>query len=145
MLPHRWQIERLGDVGAVFAAIRDMAVRGAPLIGVTAAYGLAQQANLDASDEAFTAAASQLRSSRPTAVNLGWALARMQAALLELPVPKRAEAAWRLAAELADEDVATSRAIGEHGFAVLRELAERHPGRQPGFRCHPRAAGHRPH
>ena len=128
LLPHRWQVERLTDVAAVFVAIRDMAVRGAPMIGVTAAYGLALQAGADGRDAALIAAA-HLRSARPTAVNLGWALSRMQTALLALPVPERAEAAWRLAGELADEDVATNRAIGEHGHAMLHELAARHPGR----------------
>ena len=76
-LPHRLAVERLDSVPAVLVAIRDMWVRGAPLIGATAAYGLALQARVDGCDAALQAAAAQLRTARPTAVNLAWALQRM--------------------------------------------------------------------
>ena len=126
-LPHRFVVERLGDVDAVFVAIRDMWVRGAPLIGATAAYGLALQASADASDAALQAAADRLSRARPTAVNLAWALQRMLRRLLPLAPAQRAAAAWDEAAAIADEDVATNRAIGQHGLSLLAAIA-RHKG-----------------
>ena len=89
-LPHRVSIERLDSVEAVFVAIRDMWVRGAPLIGATAAYGLALQARADAGDAALQAAAQRLGAARPTAVNLAWALQRMLQRLLPLARGERA-------------------------------------------------------
>jgi methylthioribose-1-phosphate isomerase len=127
-LPHAVAIERLDSVEAVFIAIRDMWVRGAPLIGATAAYGLALQAHSDASDAALQAASARLASARPTAVNLAWALQRMGRRLLSLPVAERHAAAWQEAADIADEDVATNQAIGHHGLQLLRALAPRRPG-----------------
>jgi len=127
-LPHAFAIERLDSVDAVFLAIRDMWVRGAPLIGATAAYGLALQAGADASDGALHTAADRLASARPTAVNLTWALQRMMKRLLPLPKTERATAAWCEAETIADEDVATNQAIGRHGLQLLRELVPRRPG-----------------
>jgi methylthioribose-1-phosphate isomerase len=125
-LPHHVAVERLGSVDAVFAAIHDMWVRGAPLIGATAAYGIALQANADATDPALHAAATRLAVARPTAVNLAWALQRMLRRLLALPPAQRAAAAWREAAEIADEDVRTNQAIGRHGLRLIADLAARH-------------------
>jgi methylthioribose-1-phosphate isomerase len=124
-LPHQLRIERLASVAAVHDAIRDMWVRGAPLIGATAAYGLALQARDDASDAALQSACRQLGAARPTAVNLAWALQRMWQHLLPLPAHARAVAAWREADAIADEDVATNEAIGRHGLALLAELSRR--------------------
>jgi len=128
-LPHAVAVERLDSVEAVFAAIRDMWVRGAPLIGATAAYGLALQCRADATDAALQAAADRLASARPTAVNLAWALQRMQRRLMPLAVAERAAAAWQEADAIADEDVATNQAIGRHGLQMLRELVPRQPGK----------------
>ena len=128
-LPHRLRVERLDNLAAVERAIRDMWVRGAPLIGATAAYGLALHSLVAVSDGALRDAGAWLRASRPTAVNLAWAVERMLRGLLPLPEGERCEAAWRLAAEIADGDVATNQAIGRHGLALLRDLAARHPGR----------------
>ena len=127
-LPHRLAVERLDGVEPVFVAIRDMWVRGAPLIGATAAYGLALQANIDASDAALQAAAQRLGIARPTAVNLQWALQRMLARLQGLPQAARAAAAWDGADAIADEDVATNQAIGRHGLPLLADIARRRPG-----------------
>jgi methylthioribose-1-phosphate isomerase len=121
-LPHEWVVERLPDRAAVEAAIREMWVRGAPLIGATAAYGVALQMNADARDDALQRALDGLAATRPTAVNLVWALRRMDARLRPLPAAARAAAAWAEAAAIAAADVATNEAIGEHGFALLREL-----------------------
>jgi methylthioribose-1-phosphate isomerase len=125
-LPHRVVVERLSSADEVFAAIRNMWVRGAPLIGATAAYGMALQANVDASDTALAQAHARLASARPTAVNLAWALQRMQQHLSARPPAQRATAAWLEAAAIADEDVRTNQAIGRHGAQLLGELAARH-------------------
>jgi methylthioribose-1-phosphate isomerase len=128
-LPHRVVVERLASVQAVFVAIRDMWVRGAPLIGATAAYGMALQAGVDASDAALAQARMRLAVTRPTAVNLAWALQRMQRHLHALPPAQRAAAAWHEAAAIADEDVRTNQAIGEHGARLIADLAARHARR----------------
>ena len=128
-LPHRVVAARITSAGEAARAIAGMTVRGAPLIGVTAAYGLALQAAADAGDAALQAAARELKASRPTAVNLAWAVDRMLDVLLAQPTGARAAAARRHADRLADDDVATNQAIGRHGVALLRALAARRPGR----------------
>jgi methylthioribose-1-phosphate isomerase len=100
-------------------AIRAMQVRGAPLIGVAAAYGIALAMRRDAADTALADAHAMLLATRPTAVNLRWALARMRALLQPLPPAERAEAAWREAGRIAEEDVAINRALGGHGAALI--------------------------
>ncbi|MFO1219727.1 MAG: S-methyl-5-thioribose-1-phosphate isomerase [Burkholderiaceae bacterium] len=128
VLPHRVATVALRTVHDAVHAIADMAVRGAPLIGVTGAYGLALQARADAGDDALERAARELKAARPTAVNLAWAVERMLAHLLARPAAQRADAAWAFAARLADDDVAVNRRLGEHGAALLRELAARKRG-----------------
>lgn len=123
-LPHVFETLRLDSAEAVAEAIRSMRVRGAPLIGVTAAYGLALAARVDASDEALNRAAMMLRETRPTAINLMWALRRMWDRLLPLPHSERAPAAWREAHAIADEDVALNEAIGRHGLELIRREYE---------------------
>ncbi len=128
LLPHRLQFETLSSPDAVFTAIRDMWVRGAPLIGAAAAYGLALQARRDASDEAIEAACAHLQSARPTAVNLAWALQRMKRHLMAFPPELRRDAAWEEAEALAEEDVQVNAAIGRHGLPLLRAIAAQRPG-----------------
>lgn len=128
-LPHRVEVQRLADVPGVVTAIREMWVRGAPLIGVTGAYGLALQAVADPSDAALTRAAQALIGARPTAVNLAWAVRRIHAALARQAPAHRPAAAWALAGAMADDDVAVNEAIGSHGFPLLQEVAERRGGR----------------
>ena len=127
-LPHRLVFERLGSAQDVHTAIRDMWLRGAPLIGAAAAYGLALQARADASDAALDAAAAQLSSARPTAVNLAWALQRLRRHLLALPLDQRACAAWDEAGAIAEEDVRVNAAIGRHGLPLLQAVAARKAG-----------------
>ncbi|RWK25841.1 MAG: S-methyl-5-thioribose-1-phosphate isomerase [Mesorhizobium sp.] len=124
-LPHEFRIEKIGTVAGIATAIRDMWVRGAPLIGVTAAYGVAIQMTDDASDEALDAVWETLHRTRPTAINLRWALDEMRRFLKPLAPEQRAEAAYKRAAEIADEDVGLNRAIGENGLAIIREIAAR--------------------
>jgi methylthioribose-1-phosphate isomerase len=123
-LPHELSILSLTRVDQVAHAIQSMQVRGAPLIGVAAAFGLALAAREDPSDSAIEAAAEHLLATRPTAVNLRWALAEMRRALSPLPSADRAAAARRKAQDLADEDVETCRRIGEHAARLMRELWE---------------------
>jgi methylthioribose-1-phosphate isomerase len=126
VLPHRLETHELTSAAAVEHAIRSMVVRGAPLIGVTGAYGLALALRSDASDAALASAHAQLLAARPTAVNLRWALDRLRAAVSVLPPAERAAAAWIEAGRIAEEDVELNRAIGVHGAALLRELHVRH-------------------
>ena len=124
-LPHALHWVRVAALEEAAHAIRAMQVRGAPLIGVTAAYGLALALGDDASDARLQSAASRLRSTRPTAVNLHWALARMEALLQALPPARRQAAAWHEAAAIAEEDVAQNAAIGGHGLELLGALKPR--------------------
>jgi methylthioribose-1-phosphate isomerase len=101
-----------------------MVVRGAPLIGVTAAYGVALAMRADPSDDSLQAAVDQLAATRPTAVNLRWALARISALLRGTAKGERVERAYHEAGRIAEEDVAACEAIGRHGLAVLRALGE---------------------
>ncbi|MCL2635780.1 MAG: S-methyl-5-thioribose-1-phosphate isomerase [Betaproteobacteria bacterium] len=119
---------RVGSLEAAAHAIRGMQVRGAPLIGATAAYGLAIALADDASDERVEEAVVVLGATRPTAVNLHWALARMRRLLAPLVPARRAAAAWIEAAAIAEEDVAQNAAIGRHGLGLLRRLRPRHAG-----------------
>ncbi|KAA2234408.1 S-methyl-5-thioribose-1-phosphate isomerase [Salinarimonas soli] len=118
-LPFRFVVRRLTSRDEAVEAIRTMVVRGAPLIGVTAAYGLALALREDPSDAGLAEAVRVLNATRPTAVNLAWALARMRETLAPLPPAARHRAAWQAAAALADEDVAACEAIGEHGAALI--------------------------
>jgi methylthioribose-1-phosphate isomerase len=129
LLPHRLAFETLASPEAVHHAIREMLVRGAPLIGATAAYGLALALRADAGDVALQEQAAWLKAARPTAVNLAWALDRVVRAVHGLPPAQRAAAAWAEAAALAEEDVEVNRRIGEHGLVLLRAAAARHPNR----------------
>ena len=131
LFPHRFEIARLETAEDAARAIRTMMVRGAPLIGATAAYGLALALRRDASDAGMAAASERLRATRPTAVNLAWALERMRARLAPLPAGDRAAAAWAEAAALCDEDVEINAAIGEHGLALVREIAARKAPGEP--------------
>jgi methylthioribose-1-phosphate isomerase len=113
-----------------------MVVRGAPLIGVTGAYGLALAAAADASDAAVAAAYDTLLATRPTAVNLRWALDRVRALLLAAPASERAALAYAEAARIAEEDVACCAAIGDHGARLIRAAADRNPGRPVNILTH---------
>ncbi len=124
-LPHAVVVRRLETLDDAAVAIRTMVVRGAPLIGVTGAYGMCLALRAAADDAALAHAVEVLAATRPTAVNLRWALDRMAAALASMPVNDRAAEAYRLAALVAEEDVETCRAIGRHGAALIREAYER--------------------
>jgi methylthioribose-1-phosphate isomerase len=130
-LPHEFRIATLRTVEDVAVAIRDMWVRGAPLIGVTAAYGVALAMASDSSNAALDAVWERLHETRPTAINLRWALDAMRGLLRELAECDRAEAAYKRAAEIAQEDVELNRSIGMNGLAVIRDIAARKKPGEP--------------
>lgn len=107
-------------------AIRSMQVRGAPLIGVTASYGVALMMNADTSDNALVDAINTLGATRPTAVNLKWALDKMHALLSATPVTERCAAAWEATYQMAEADVETNRKIGEYGLAILQAMHQKY-------------------
>ena len=128
LLPHRFAIVRLKTLDDAVHAIQSMQVRGAPLIGATAAYGVWLALRADASDENLERAYARLLASRPTAINLQWALDQMMAAVRNRPRAERVAAALRRAGEIADEDVAINQAIGRHGLKIIEEIAARKNG-----------------
>jgi methylthioribose-1-phosphate isomerase len=124
-LPHELVIVALRTLGDAANAIRTMQVRGAPLIGAAAAYGMALATVADASNSAIERAVATLAATRPTAVNLGWALGEMERVLREVPPLQRFAAALTRAGEIAEDDVAINRAIGEHGAGLIAETWRR--------------------
>jgi methylthioribose-1-phosphate isomerase len=126
-LPHAFVTVDLRTLEDVAHAIRAMVVRGAPLIGATAAYGVALAMRMDGSDRRLEHATDVLRATRPTAHNLSWALERMRSALERVPHGERPEVAMRVAAQLCDADVAQCRAIGEHGLSLIRAARAAQP------------------
>ena len=131
VLPHRFAVKMLRSAEEAEAAIRDMTVRGAPLIGATGAYGLALATDRDPRSANLSAAYDLLLAARPTAVNLRWGLDRMRRRLERLPEAARAEAGFDEAARIADEDAAVCSAMGEHGLALIRAQWERHGRARP--------------
>jgi methylthioribose-1-phosphate isomerase len=130
-LPHQFVVAHLTTCDAAADAIRSMLVRGAPLIGATAAYGMALGMRADASDAALDQAYKLLIATRPTAINLKWALDEMRSLLAPLSSSDRAAVAYSRAAEIAEEDIAINRSIGEHGLALIEKIAA---AKKPGER-----------
>ena len=136
-LPHEFVIERLTDCDAAAEAIRSMLVRGAPLIGATAAYGVALAMRADASDAALDRARETLIAARPTAINLKWALDEMRRTLVPLPPSAREEAAYARAGEIAEQDIAINKGIGRHGVSVIEAInASKKPGERVNVLTH---------
>ena len=125
LLPHQFVVRDLRNVANATNAIKTMVVRGAPLIGAAAAYGMALAMDEDTSDAMLARAYTELLESRPTAVNLRWALDDLRALLSPLPPARRREAAYKRAAEICDEDVEICRRIGANGLALIRKLKPR--------------------
>ncbi len=121
-LPHEFLTLCLANMRDAERAIREMQVRGAPLIGVTAAYGVALSMRHHASDAALKASCDMLAKARPTAVNLKWAVERMRALLSPMPESERADAAWNEARKIADEDVEINASIGRHGVGLIDDM-----------------------
>ena len=130
-LPHRLVTARLETLEQAAQAIRAMVIRGAPLIGATAAYGVCLALRADASDDALERAYATLVATRPTAINLKWALDEMVAAVRNRPRAERAAAAYRRAAEIAEQDIAINTAMGRHGLPLIEAIAR---SKKPGER-----------
>jgi methylthioribose-1-phosphate isomerase len=130
-LPHRLITGRLTTLDDTAHAIRAMLIRGAPLIGATAAYGICLALRQDTSDEALDRAYAVLIATRPTAINLKWALEEMMAAVRNRPRAERSAAAYRRAAEICEEDIAINTAIGRGGLPLIEAIAAR---KRPGER-----------
>src|SRR6185295_19398144 len=122
LLPHRFVVQDWRSMADAERGIRTMIVRGAPLIGAAAAYGMALAMARDDSDAMLTQAYTTLMASRPTAVNLRWALDDLRNILAPLPPTKRADAAYRRAAEICDEDAEICRRIGENGLGLIKKI-----------------------
>ncbi|MFY9762744.1 MAG: S-methyl-5-thioribose-1-phosphate isomerase [Xanthobacteraceae bacterium] len=130
-LPHRLATARLTSLDEAAHAIRAMQIRGAPLIGATAAYGMCLALRADASDEAIERAYATLIATRPTAINLRWALDEMVAAVRNRPRSERVAVAYRRAGEICEEDIAINTAIGRSGLPLIEAIARR---KKPGER-----------
>ncbi|HEX4409368.1 MAG TPA: S-methyl-5-thioribose-1-phosphate isomerase [Xanthobacteraceae bacterium] len=124
-LPHRFVTKQLTSLEDAAGAIRTMVIRGAPLIGVTAAYGICLALRADTSDDALERAYATLLATRPTAINLKWALDEMVAAVRNRPHAERSAAAYCRAAEINDEDIAICTAMGQHGLPLIEAIARR--------------------
>src|SRR5215469_12027600 len=131
LLPHRFKIVKWRTAEDVAAGIRNMVVRGAPLIGASAGYGIALGMLSDPSDKGFQRAYELLLASRPTAVNLRWALDRMHGTLLRLDPNDRATQAFRTAAKICDEDVSNCSAIGECGRSLIEQAWDKNGRSRP--------------
>ncbi len=137
LLPHRFALLRLESVEDAARVIKSMQVRGAPLIGACAAYGLCLALRANASDENLERAYALLLATRPTAINLKWALDEMLAAVRNRPRNERVAAAYARAAAICDEDVAINRAIGRHGLALIEDIArKKKPGEKVNVLTH---------
>ncbi|MEM0937416.1 MAG: S-methyl-5-thioribose-1-phosphate isomerase [Pseudomonadota bacterium] len=130
-LPHEFRVVTLDSLEDFATAIRDMWVRGAPLIGATAGYGIAREMARDPSDAALARAWDVLHATRPTAINLRWALDDLKTRLTPLPEAARAEAALQRADEICEEDVEANRRLGQHALAVIREISATKPTGAP--------------
>jgi methylthioribose-1-phosphate isomerase len=130
-LPHDFVVARLTDCDTAADAIRSMLVRGAPLIGATAAYGMALAMRADSSDAALDQACKTLIATRPTAINLKWALGDVRSVLRHSPPAERAAAAYSRANQIAEQDIAINKGIGQHGFALIEAVAA---SKKPGER-----------
>ena len=130
-MPHEVVVKNLTNLDEAAHAIKVMQVRGAPLIGATAAYGFALAMAADPSDVSLHSAADRLIQTRPTAVNLRWAIERMQGLLAKLPPSERRQAAYQEAARICDEDVAICRSIGDYGLALIEQAAAKKPADEP--------------
>ena len=131
LLPHEVALLKLATCTQAAHAIASMQTRGAPLIGAVAAYGMALAVNESDSDENLARAYAELIATRPTAINLKWALDEMMSVLRPLPQGSRMVAAYKRAAEICDEDVAINRAIGGHGLPLIEAIAAK---KKPGER-----------
>ncbi len=135
-LPHEFVIVDLQNVADAIRAISDMLVRGAPLIGATAAFGIYLAMRADGSEVALRRAAESLKASRPTAVNLRWAVDLMLAELTPLSTNRRADRAFEVATRICNDDVEICRSIGQHGLSIIQDIADTKPNESVNILTH---------
>src|ERR1700727_2373015 len=136
-LPHEFVMARIASCEDAAGEIRSMLVRGAPLIGATAAYGIALATRVDSSDAALDQAYNTLIATRPTAINLKWALDELRGTLRPLPPPARTEAAYARAGKIAEQDIAINQSISPHGLALIEAIkAKKKPGERGNVLTH---------
>jgi methylthioribose-1-phosphate isomerase len=136
LLPHRFETVALKTVDDAARAIKTMQVRGAPLIGVTAAYGVCLALRQDPSDEGLARACATLIATRPTAINLKWALQEMTRAVRGLAGAERVAAAYARAMAICEEDVAINQGLARHGLPLIEQAARRKPGERINILTH---------
>ena len=127
-LPHAVETQRIASVDAAAAAIRDMIVRGAPLIGAVGAYGFALGLDAESGNHALARIHALLDATRPTAMNLRWALDRVRTRVVPLAPALRADAAWTEADAIVAEDQSINAALGRHGLAILQSIKRHRDG-----------------
>ena len=130
-LPHEFRVVALKTLNDFAVAVRDMWVRGAPLIGATAAFGVSEEMKRDPSDASLNKAWDDLHETRPTAINLRWALDEMRALLKNTPSAERAAVAHKRALEISDEDIECNRQIGLHGLEIIKKIAATKKSSEP--------------
>ena len=131
LLPYEFKIISVESLKDFEVAIKDMAVRGAPLIGATAAFGVARQMLRDPSDDSLESCFNRLLKTRPTAINLKWALDKCRAALMPASIDKRGSLAMNIAQKISDEDVEINRNLGLYGLDIIKEISDKKPTNEP--------------
>ena len=125
LLPHQFKLLFLKNIKDIKKAIKEMVVRGAPLIGVTAAYGIYLSMKKDPSDKNLNYSTNFLKNSRPTAVNLSWALEFMKKRLLDVEISKRCDESRKIAEEMSDNDIKCCKKIAENGLKIIRKIKKK--------------------
>ena len=125
LLPHQFKLLFLKNIKDIKKAIKEMVVRGAPLIGVTAAYGIYLSMKKDPSDKNLNYSINFLKNARPTAVNLSWALEFMKKKLLDVEISNRSNESMKIAEEISDNDIKCCKKIAENGLKIIRKLKKK--------------------
>ena len=125
LLPHQFKLLFLKNIKDIKKAIKEMVVRGAPLIGVTAAYGIYLSMKKDPSDKNLNYSINFLKNARPTAVNLSWALEFMKKKLLDVEISNRHDESRKIAEEISDNDIKCCKKIAENGLKIIRKLKKK--------------------
>ena len=125
LLPHQFKLLFLKNIKDIKKAIKEMVVRGAPLIGVTAAYGIYLSMKKDPSDKNLNYSINFLKNARPTAVNLSWALEFMKKKLLDVEISNRSNESMKIAEEISDNDIKCCKKIAENGLKIIRNIKKK--------------------
>ena len=136
LLPHQFKLLFLKNIKDIKKAIKEMVVRGAPLIGVTAAYGIYLSMKKDPSDKNLNYSINFLKNARPTAVNLSWALEFMKKKLIDVEISNRSNESMKIAEEISDNDIKCCKKIAENGLKIIRKLKKKKKNKNINFLTH---------